>query len=708
MHAQKRSNSRIACLIALALVSLIPSVTRAVAYSDKDRIQPFAENPSVWQYKGKPVMLLGGSWQDNLFNHPKGLEQHLDLLQSVGGNYVRNVMSHRNLGNVFAYTQHNGKFDLDQWNDEYWRRFQNFLELTYQRDVIVQIEIWATWDHYEDHQSLGGWSKHPFNPANNSTYTSEQSGLPTVADYAPTERPTQHPFFSSVPALENNQLLLKYQTAFVDKLLSHSLQYPNVLYCMNNETGEALEWSDFWVRYVRNKAAEAGKSIETAEMRRNGNITAADHLHLIQHPDLYTFLDISQNNTQRGQVHWERIQQIRAQVAGNPRPLNNNKIYTFDPDDNIALERWWRNILGGCASARFHRPHPLEGEQDHEKSSDVGLGLSPLAQAHIRSARALLNELKWPDLTPDLAFVQLTGDTQQVAKTERTHLAYTRSADGQAALYVNGRQAAAAGIGGDLTAWDPQMQLALANELSGERPWLGTYHALAIYDRALNATDIAAHFLTGKARKSDGLLVSYLFDEGEGPRIHDRSGNPNPLDLQIQNLDAVHWREDGLQVHAPTLIATPAQRLSAAVKQSNEFTLELWVTPGAETQSGPARIVTMSLNTGSRNFTLGQDQNAFEMRLRTTTTSTNGLPAVRSGAAKDASIAAARSAQGDRAVVFVTHGATLKIDFTRLQSGMQARWLDPQTAQRQPAQPHPDGTFNPPTQGLWLLLLQKE
>ncbi len=110
---------------------LLIGIFVAVPLHAEDRIRPYPKNPYYWQYKGKPVLLLGGSWQDNLFNHPTGLAEHLDLLKSVGGNYVRNVMSHRNLGNVFAFKQVDGKFDLDQWNDEHWRRFENFLKLTH-------------------------------------------------------------------------------------------------------------------------------------------------------------------------------------------------------------------------------------------------------------------------------------------------------------------------------------------------------------------------------------------------------------------------------------------------------------------------------------------------------------------------------------------------------------------------------------------------
>ena len=665
-------------------------------------------NPFYWQYQGKPVLLLGGSWQDNLFNHPVGLERHLDLLKSCGGNYVRNVMSHRNAGNVFAYEQVGGTFDLNRWNPEYWRRFDSFLKLTHARGIIVQIEIWATWDHYEDHQSLGGWSKHPFNPVNNVNYTAAESGLPAAVPYGAAATPTGHKFFHTVPALENNTVVLPYQRAFVDKLLSYALGYPHVLYCMNNETGEPVAWSDFWARHVRTRAAEAGKQVETAEMRRSGDITTPDHRHMIANPDLYTFLDISQNNTQRGQVHLDRIQQVRALVAAHPRPLNNNKIYTFDADDRVALERWWRNVLGGCASARFHRPHPLEGEGDHEKSTHVGLGLSPLARAHIRSARTLMDGMGWPDVEPDLGFVELAVDPQLSVRTERTHVVYTRGADGQARLTIDGREAAAVRIGGNLSAWDPQLRLALADEFVGDRGWRGAYHGVAIYDRALTASEIADHHKAGTSRHLAGLQVRYAFNEGKGPRIRDVSGLEPALDLHVQKPAAVAWRDDGLHVRGSVLIATetPVSRLAAAVRQSNAFTLEVWLTPAAEVQAGPARIVTLSRDHGTRNFTLGQDQNAYEMRLRTTATSANGLPSVHAGGDAAASIAAMRSPRRDRAAVFVTRGGLLNVDRKQLRDGLQAQWFDPYTAERRPAAPRKDGTFQPPSKEMWVLVLE--
>lgn len=362
-----------------------------------DRIQPYPGNPYYWQYNGKPLLLIGGSWQDNLFNHPTGLEDHFDVMTSAGGNYVRNVMSHRNVGNVFAYHQdEEGLFDLDRFNDEYWERLYNFLELTYERDIVVQLEIWATWDLYEDHQSIGGWSYHPFNPDNNITYTPDETGLPTAIDYAPQTNPTDHPFFRTVPALENNELLLTYQKAYVDKILSYSLNYPHILYTMNNETGELVEWGDFWADFVREKAEETGTEVEITDMRRNEDIRSEDHAHILDQPERYTFVDISQNNAWSGlsQQHYNNILYIRERISEHPRPVNNNKNYgAARHGEEESVARMGRILFAGAASARFHRPHPHEDPAYMEAKSEFGLGLSPRAQTIIQSLSMVAHEL---------------------------------------------------------------------------------------------------------------------------------------------------------------------------------------------------------------------------------------------------------------------------------------------------------------------------
>ena len=362
-------------------------------------IRPYTINPFYWEYKGKPLVLLGGTWQDNLFNHPEGLAEHLDKLVEVGGNYIRNTMSSRNAANVWAFAKNeDGLFDLDKWNGEYWKRLDNLLKLTLERDIIVQVELWDPHDLCRD-AKLAGWSFHPFNPVNNITYTVEESKLPTSIDYAPKSVPSPHTFFRTVPELDDNKLVLQYQKKYIDKILSITLAYPHVLYSINNESGEYLEWGDFWIRHIRKRAEEKNVVIHTTDMRRNNDITAQDHSFVYQHPERYTFVDISQNNSQNiptGQLHWDRIQEARKIIAAEGvRPLNNVKIYSREEGKHInGPQRFWRIIFGGCASARFHRPYPLEaGPEDHYVLSFHGLGLHADAQANIRSARMFTNTI---------------------------------------------------------------------------------------------------------------------------------------------------------------------------------------------------------------------------------------------------------------------------------------------------------------------------
>jgi hypothetical protein len=411
--------------------------------SNKAHIKPSSKNPFYWQYKGKPMLLLGGSWQDNLFNHPIGLEKHLDLLKSVGGNYVRNTMSHRNIGNVFPYDRvEGGRFDLNRFNPEYWQRFENFLELCYQRDIVVQIEIFDPHDHYADHQSFGGWSHHPYNPANNNTYSANESGLPTEITYAPIGEPTDHPFFRTVPALQHNELVLKYQQAFVDKLLSISLGYPNVLYCVNNESGERVEWSDYWAEHVKKQAEKAGVKASITEMRRNEDIKAKDHHLIYDNPERYTFLDISQNNAWSGlgQKHFDNIQYVRSYLAKSPRPINNVKNYGASRHgEEETVARFCRIVFAGISSARFHRPHPLEDVNSHEAATETGLGLSPRAQAVIRSMRLVTDEIDLISMEPrnDLLSNREENEAYLLAQTGKGYALYFPKDAGDGTVMVD-------------------------------------------------------------------------------------------------------------------------------------------------------------------------------------------------------------------------------------------------------------------------------
>jgi len=133
-------------------------------------------------------------------------------------------------------------------------------------------------------------------------------------------------------------------------------------------------------------------------------------------------------------------------------------------------------------------------------------------------------------------------------------------------------------------------------------------------------------------RATRGLVVLYDFADSTGTVVRDRAGSRDPIDLTIENLDQVRRSKGSLEVQEQTLIRSdkPPQRLVSTIKRSGALTVEAWVRPRQEDQSGPARIVTLSKDASHRNFTLGQDGNQFDVRLRSEATGDNGLPSLAS------------------------------------------------------------------------------
>lgn len=132
-------------------------------------------------------------------------------------------------------------------------------------------------------------------------------------------------------------------------------------------------------------------------------------------------------------------------------------------------------------------------------------------------------------------------------------------------------------------------------------------------------------------RVTAGQQVLYLFDEGSGSIVGDSAGVGVPIDLNIGDSSAVSWLPDGgLEVNSPTIIesGSPPIRLMDAVMENNEITLEAWVIPANLEQTGPGRILTLSKNPQFRDFTMGQELDAYEMRIRTTATTNNGFPRI--------------------------------------------------------------------------------
>lgn len=377
--------------VLVIILGTIPALAQTFTVDESQAIQPWGQNPWYWQYRGKPVVLLGGSKDDNLFQIPD-LREHLDEIAAVGGNYIRNTMSDRRDGGfeVYPFRQlPDGRYDLRQWNEEYWQRFENMLRWTQERGIIVQIEVWDRFDYSRQH-----WDPHPYNPKNNVNYTYEESGFaPAYPDHPNQNR---QPFFFTTPRQRNNRVVYQYQEAFVNKMLSYTLQYDHVLYCMDNETSGDPAWSAYWAEYIKRRAAEAGRRVYVTEMWDAWDLKAPQHRNTFDHPELYDFAEVSQNNHNRGQLHWNNFIWARNYLRPKPRPMNAVKTYGADTgrfgSNRDGIERWWRHLVGGAAAVRFHRP-------------PSGIGLSEEAKASIRAARLVESVVKFWEVEADLSLL---------------------------------------------------------------------------------------------------------------------------------------------------------------------------------------------------------------------------------------------------------------------------------------------------------------
>ncbi len=139
-------------------------------------------------------------------------------------------------------------------------------------------------------------------------------------------------------------------------------------------------------------------------------------------------------------------------------------------------------------------------------------------------------------------------------------------------------------------------------------------------------------------RVEDGLVVLYRLDEVDGLIVHDTAPVSPAIDLSLSG-SGFTWVPGGLQFHGAndTIAAstTSTTKLNTACADSNEISLESWVTPNVVGTAGPPRIVTYSEDSSSRNFSLmvgsdvtGKLPPAVRGRFRTDAKVPNGTPSM--------------------------------------------------------------------------------
>jgi len=204
------------------------------------------ENPHYFLFRSRPTVLITcGEHYGAVLNLDFDYKRYLRELQRCGfnltrtfsGAYVEPSGAFRIEKNTLAprpgrficpwarskepgYAGGGNKFDLDRWDEAYFRRLRDFMRTAAECGVVVEMNLFCPF--YSESQ----WRLSPMNARNNV------NGVGHVAR-------------TNVYTLDRNGGLLKYQEALVRKIVTEPAPFDNVYYEICNEPyfgGVTLEW----------------------------------------------------------------------------------------------------------------------------------------------------------------------------------------------------------------------------------------------------------------------------------------------------------------------------------------------------------------------------------------------------------------------------------------------------------------------------------
>ena len=230
----RSARSVLLVLTGLSMVTAKPEAQKA----EPVRLHP--RNPHYFLFRGKPVVLItSGEHYGAVMNPDFDCRRYLATLEADGLNYTRlfggsylevpaksfgilrndlapaqgRFLAPWARSTVAGYAGGGNKFDLGQWNPEYFKRFHDFLSEAGKRGIAVELTLFSS--QYGEMQ----WEVSPFNPTNNVNHTD-------AVDWKKLE------------TLENGNIL-KYQELYTRKLVREANGYDNVIVEIQNEP-----WSD--------------------------------------------------------------------------------------------------------------------------------------------------------------------------------------------------------------------------------------------------------------------------------------------------------------------------------------------------------------------------------------------------------------------------------------------------------------------------------
>jgi hypothetical protein len=254
----------------LTLLELAPSL-------HAESFKPIAlhpDNPHYFLFRGKPTILIGSTEHYGaVLNEDFDFVRYLDEVKASGLNLTRTFSgTYREVPGSFGIIENTlgpdakhyvcpwartstlgaddggNKFDLKQWNKDYFTRLKDFVGQAGKRGIVVELTLFCT--IYDDKL----WAVNPMNPANNVNDIGKVTRL-------------------QVYSLQDKELTA-LQDSYVRKMVAELKEYDNLYFEVCNEPyfgGVSKEWTDHVVQtFVEAESSLPGKHL-IAENVANGS-----------------------------------------------------------------------------------------------------------------------------------------------------------------------------------------------------------------------------------------------------------------------------------------------------------------------------------------------------------------------------------------------------------------------------------------------------
>ncbi len=238
------------------------------------------ENTHYFLYKEKPVVLITsgehyGAVMNLDFDYVPYLQtlsaDGLNLTRLFSGAYVEPYGAFKIEGNTLApkpgrficpwkrsetsgYANGGNKFDLDQWDQEYFARLRDFVENAEKRNIVVELALFCPF--YSDEQ----WDLSPMKSTNNI------SGVGAKGR-------------TDVYTMDKSGELLLVQDNLVRKIVQELRDYSNVIYEICNEPyfgGVTMDWQHHITTLIRNEEKDFSQRHLISQNIANGSMIIED------------------------------------------------------------------------------------------------------------------------------------------------------------------------------------------------------------------------------------------------------------------------------------------------------------------------------------------------------------------------------------------------------------------------------------------------